>query len=285
MARRPPGREFERRRRIAGLVPGVQGDAEIGVFDARDGDAAVIRRARPAVRIEGQDLLVERQGLVELEAGLVLLADLDEQRDVLRIGPEPDAQGAERVLVLEDLLDLLVELRRRRRVGVDPVDLVPVPVEEQEERRPLDLVLLEDLLAGLGAPVSAVEDEVLLEEFLVGGVGIILLDQQFAGPSAAFLVEIEEQELVVGLRLGQGLLDRPGEPGLAEGGGGRHGKGENQSAGFFHLDLLVQELKPKHFSCPEVYPRPSAHVNRDQRPRRGRPGKGPHSSLGERPFP
>jgi hypothetical protein len=168
----------------------------------------------------------------------VLPGDLHKERDAFRVCPEPGAQGPERVLVLEDLLDLLVELRRRGLVCVDPVDLVPVPVEEQEERGPQDLVLLVDLFSDLGAPGSAVEDEVVFEELLVSGVGIVLLDQQFAGPSAAFLEEIEQQELVLGLRLGQGVLDRAGEPGLAEGRGGRKGEDEDQRGRSFHLDLL-----------------------------------------------
>jgi hypothetical protein len=69
-----------------------------------------------------------------------------------------------------------VEFRGRRLVGIDPVDLVPVPVEEQEEGRALDLEPLIDLLAGLGAARGAEKDEAVLEEFLVGGVGIILLN-------------------------------------------------------------------------------------------------------------
>jgi len=164
----------------------------------------------------------------------VLAGDPRQERDVLRIGSELGAEGAERALVPEDLLDLLVELRRRGGVGVDPVDLVPVPVEEQEKRRAQDLVPLVDLLSGLGAAGGAVEDEVVFDELLVNGVGVILLDQQLAGPSAAFLEEIEEQELVLGFRLGQGVLDRPCEPILAVGRGGRHGEGERQRQGFFH---------------------------------------------------
>jgi len=158
----------------------------------------------------------------------VLPGDLHQERDVLRVGAELGAEGAERALVPEDLLDLLVELRRRGSVGVDPVDLVPVPVEEQEERRAPDLVLLVDLLAGLGAAGGAVEDEVVLDELFVNGVGVILLNQQLAGPSAAFLEEIEEQELVLGFRLVQGVLDRPCEPVLAVGRRGRHGEGERE---------------------------------------------------------
>jgi hypothetical protein len=153
-----------------------------------------------------------------------------------------------------------VELRRRGRVGVDPVDLVPVPVEEQEERRPQDLVPLEDFLAGLGPSGGAIEDEVILDELLVDGVGIVLLDQQFAGPSAAFLEEIEEQELVLGFCFGQGVFDRSGEPGLAVGRGDRKDEDEGQQRdGFFHLDLLDSEADiERPFSDRQYSPGPEA---------------------------
>jgi hypothetical protein len=151
----------------------------------------------------------------------MLPGDLHKELDVRPLGRELSAQGPERILALEDLQDLLMEFRRRGRVGVDPVDLVPVPVEEQEERGPEDLVPLEDLFAGLGPSGGAIEDEIVFEELLVDGVGIVLLDQQFAGPSAAFLEEIEEQELVLGFCFGQGVFDRSGEPDLAVGRGGR----------------------------------------------------------------
>jgi hypothetical protein len=137
----------------------------------------------------------------------VLPGDLHQQRDVRPVGLELGAQGAEGVLAPEDLQDLLVELRSRGRVRVDPVDLLPVPVEEEDEGRSLDLEPLVDLIADLGAAGGAVKDEVVFDELLVGGIGIILLNQQLAGPSAAFLEEIEEQKPVLGLRLGQGIVD------------------------------------------------------------------------------
>jgi hypothetical protein len=128
-----------------------------------------------------------------------------------------------------------VELRGRGRVTIDPVDFVSVAVEEKEKRRSPDVELLNQGFAVLGAPIGAVEDEVIFEELLVFRLGIILLDQQLAGPSAAFLVEVEEQELVLRLGLGQGVLERSGEPGLAVGRRGRYGEGERQYKSFFHL--------------------------------------------------
>jgi hypothetical protein len=156
-----------------------------------------------------------------------------------------------------DLEDLLVEFPRRGGIAVDPVDLAAVAVEEQQEGRAADIERLGDLLTLPGAPDGPVEDEIVFQELLVGGVGVILLNQQLAGPSAAFLVEIEEQEFALRLGLGQSFVERSGQPGLALGRGGGQGEGERELDGFSHLDLLVSGaevgtiplLDPKYSPC------------------------------------
>jgi hypothetical protein len=106
------------------------------------------------------------------------------------------------------LLDLLQELVGRRAVADDPVDLVPVLVDEELGRRGIDLELLVNGVADLVAAGGAIKDDVLVEKIGVLGVVIELLDQQFAAPSAT-REEIDEDELVLFLGPGQRLVERP----------------------------------------------------------------------------
>jgi hypothetical protein len=68
-------------------------------------------------------------------------------------------------------------------------------------------------------PVGAVEDEILVQEILEFRILVKLLTQQSAAPSTT-PEEIEEDQLVLALGLGHGLVKRALEPilGRAEGG-------------------------------------------------------------------
>lgn len=80
--------------------------------------------------------------------------------------------------------------------------------------------------------VGPEENEMGVEIGMELGVGVVLLTEQLAGPSASG-VKIEEDQLVLGFRLGDGLVERSFEPGLGRGCGcedEHHGKAES----FFH---------------------------------------------------
>jgi hypothetical protein len=80
--------------------------------------------------------------------------------------------------------------------------------------------------------VGPKEDEMGVEIRMELGVGVVLLTEQLADPSAP-AVEIDEDQLILGLRLGDGLVERSFEPGLGRGYGcedEHHGKAES----FFH---------------------------------------------------
>jgi hypothetical protein len=50
----------------------------------------------------------------------------------------------------------------RRAVAVDPINLVTVPVQKKEKRRPLDLEFLEDFFPDFIPPRRPVKDKVVL---------------------------------------------------------------------------------------------------------------------------
>jgi hypothetical protein len=74
------------------------------------------------------------------------------------------------------------------------------------------------LIADFLIPVGAEEDEMGVQEILEFRIGVKLLTQQSAAPSAAG-VEIDEDELVLGLGFGHGLVQRAVEPALGRSGG------------------------------------------------------------------
>jgi hypothetical protein len=196
---------------------------ELGRFDVGDGglEVLVVVRGRPAAQVHGQDLLVELDALgrqlVRIAAG-ALAGQLENGLDVVGVLGEPGAQVAEGVDAGERLLDLLQEGVGRRAVADDPVDLPARLVDEELRRRGVDLEPLVDRVAVLLASDGAVEDDVGVEELGVLGVVVELLDQQFTAPSAT-RVEIDEDELVLFLGLGQRLFERSREDRGRLGGG------------------------------------------------------------------
>jgi hypothetical protein len=188
------------------------GEGERGRLDVGDDrlEVLVIIRSRLAAEVHGQDLLIELLGLgleVRRVAAGTLLGQLEDDLDVRRVLGVAGREVAIGVDAGQRLLDLLQELVGRRAVADDPIDLVAVLVDEQLGRSGVDLVLLVDGVADLVAAGGAVEDDVRIEEFGVLGVVVELLDQQFAAPSAT-REEIDEDELVLFLGLGQRLVER-----------------------------------------------------------------------------
>jgi hypothetical protein len=97
----------------------------------------------------------------------------------------------------------------------------------------LDLELLEQLVAELVFAVGPQKNEILGEEILIFGMAVILLTQQYAAPSAT-AVEIDQDQLVLALGLGHGLVQGALEPIL---GRGERGEDEHHEQGkeFFHV--------------------------------------------------
>jgi hypothetical protein len=201
----------------------------------------VVVGSGPAFEVHGQDLLIELRGplrqVVRIAVG-ALLGQLEDDLDVRRLLGVAVVQGAVRIDAAERFLDLLEELVGRRSVADDPVDLFPVLVDEELGRRRLDVEPFVGRVAVLFAPDGAIEDDALVEEIGVFGIVVELLDQQFAAPSAT-REEIDKDELVLFLGLGQRLVEGPREDRRRLGGGERSDEEEAGERGeFFHAALL-----------------------------------------------
>jgi hypothetical protein len=217
--------------------------SELGRFDIGNGRLAVfvIVGRRLASRVHGQDPLVEFVGLfrelVRIAVG-ALLGQLEDDLDIVGVLGVAVVQGAEGLDAGERLLDLLEELVRRRPISDDPVDLLPVLVDEELGRRRPDVEPLIGRVPVLFAPGRAIEDDVGVEEIGVFGIVVELLNQQFAAPSAT-RVEIDENELVLFLGLGQRLVEGPREDRRRLGGGERRDEEEAGERGeSLHAALL-----------------------------------------------
>ena len=191
--------------------------------------------------VEGDDLLVEFLGL-RLQCGrepaAAFFGELEDDFDVLGLFGEALAQGEVSVDAGDRLLDLFQEFVGRGSVADDPVDLFPVLVDEELRGRRVDVVLLVDGVAVLVAAAGAIEDDVLVEEIGVFGVVVELLNQQFAGPSAT-RVEVDEDEFVLFLGLGQRLVKGSGEDrGRLGGGEGGDEEEAGDNGEFLHAALL-----------------------------------------------
>jgi hypothetical protein len=116
-------------------------------------------------------------------------------------------------------------------------------VEEHDGRRGVDVEFLEGRGADLIAAVGAVEDEIRIQEVLELGGGVKLLTQQFTGPSAT-RVEIEKDQLLFGLGLGDGLVESALEPGLGRG-GGREDENRESDQRFFHFQPSPCSFQPR----------------------------------------
>jgi len=224
------------------------GESEFGRFDVRDRGLAVfvVVRGGPAAEVHGQDLLVELFAL-RLELGFVaagaFLSQLEDDLDVVRILGIAGREIPVGVDARQGLLDLLQELVGRRPVADDPVDLVAVLVDEELGRGGIDLVLLVDRVADLVAGGGPIEDDVLVEEIGVLGIVVKLLDQQFT-ESSATRVEIDEDELVLFLGLGQRLVEVSVEDRGCLGGGERGDEEETGDGGEFLHAVLLEEPCP-----------------------------------------
>jgi hypothetical protein len=139
---------------------------------------------------------------------------------------------------LKDLQDLFVEFIGRGAIATDPVDLLSVPIDEKQERGSGDIESLKNRISGFVSARRPVEDEILFKEFAVFRVAVILLTQQYTAPSAARGEEIQQQQLPLGLRLGQGVVDRARKPSLGREKGGGEKQNERKGKNFFHETLL-----------------------------------------------
>jgi hypothetical protein len=180
---------------------------EFGQLFAGHGLARLAGQGLRAVRIERGGFLEELQGLGPLIAGLILQAELDEGLGVLRVLRSRRLERGDGIGAGEDPLDLLQELFGRRLVAGDPVDLLPVTVQEEEERSAADAEPLDQALAGEIAAAGPIEYDVLFEELGELGDIVELLDQQLAVASAVLLEEVEEQELTARFGLGQRVFE------------------------------------------------------------------------------
>jgi hypothetical protein len=139
---------------------------------------------------------------------------------------------------LKDLQDLFVEFIGRGAIATDPVDLLSVPIDEKQERGSGDIESLKNRISGFVSARRPVEDEILFKKFAVFRVAVILLTQQYTAPSAARGEEIQQQQLPLGLRLGQGVVDRARKPSLGREKGGGEKQNERKDKNFFHETLL-----------------------------------------------
>jgi hypothetical protein len=110
-------------------------------------------------------------------------------------------------------------------------------VQNERRRRAADREPLEDRVSRRLAVVGQNEDEILVEERMELGVMVELLTQQSAGASAT-AIEIHEDELVLLLGLGRGLLQYPVEPVLGRSGGSENEE-DRKGEGFSHICLRI----------------------------------------------
>jgi hypothetical protein len=139
---------------------------------------------------------------------------------------------------LKDLLDLFVKFIGRGAIAADPVDLLSGPVQEKQEWGSGDIESLEDRIAGFVSSGRPVENKMIVQELSVFRVVVVLLAQQYTAPSAARGEEIQQQQLPLGLRLGQGIVDRAREPSLGREKGGGEKQNKRKGKNFFHETLL-----------------------------------------------
>jgi len=85
-----------------------------------------------------------------------------------------------------------VELIGWGAITADPVDFLPVPVDEKQERGSGDIESLKNRVSGFVSSRRPVEDEILFEEFAVFRIVVVLLTQQYTAPSAARGEEIQQ---------------------------------------------------------------------------------------------
>jgi len=108
---------------------------------------------------------------------------------------------------------------------------------------------VEESSAGRRIDIGEKKDKVGVQEFLEFRIGEELLTQQSAAPSASRM-KIDEDEFVLGLGLGHGLIKSALEPVLSPGGGGKE-KPDGQSERFFHAESpslkTKQSLQPLTF--------------------------------------
>jgi hypothetical protein len=71
-----------------------------------------------------------------------------------------------------------VELIGWRTIAADPVDFLPVPVEEKQKGSSGNIESLEDRIPSFVSSGSPVKDKILFQEFTVFWIIVVLLTQQ-----------------------------------------------------------------------------------------------------------
>jgi hypothetical protein len=232
-------------RRRVGLAPegGRLAQGEFGGLGIGNGRLEILVgvRALLSLGIEGDDLLVELLALRFQCRGVAIAALLSQLKGDLDVGRFLGvALGQDKIGVDagDGFLNLFQELVGGGAVADDPIDFLPVLVDEELRGRRVDAEFLVDRVADLIAARGPVEDDVFVEEIGVFRVVVELLNQQFAGPSAT-REKVDEDELVELLGLGQRLVEGAGED-RGRLGGGEGGDEEEAGDGgeFLHAVLL-----------------------------------------------
>jgi hypothetical protein len=174
-----------------------------------------------------------------------------------------------------------LELVGRGIVAQDPIHFGAAAVEEEDGGSGLDLELLEQLVAELLLAVGPQEDEILVQEILELGVAVVLLTQQYAAPSAT-AVEVDQDQLVLALGLGHGLVQGALEPGL--GGRQRSEDKHHDKEGemFFHgclAGIIFHARRGTQYPFPDFLG-PAHWIDPKKRRRALCPGKGTRKGKG-----
>jgi hypothetical protein len=183
---------------------------------------------------------------------VALQGELKGHGDVVRVFRVLLVEGLIGFDAFYGLLDLFQVSVRLPAVSDDPVDLAAVLIDEEIGRRRVDVESFVDGISDFVAARGAIKNDVVVEEIGVFGIVVELLNQQSAAPSAT-RVEVDKDELVGFLGLGQGLFERTAQDPRGLGGGER---GEEEQAGhgcrFLHRSLLgIRLAVPDNITHPE----------------------------------
>jgi len=173
------------------VLAAEEGDSAQGLFGGFGiGDygleIVVIKGTGRSGRVQRNDLAVELFCFITSRFALLdLLSKLENDLDVVGFFGVPVIESPIRICPGESFLDFLQKEVGRGPIASDPVQFLTVFVDKKDGRRPADFEPLEYGVPDFIAAASSVKDKVFSEEFGVFGIGVELLTQQSAGPSAA----------------------------------------------------------------------------------------------------
>jgi hypothetical protein len=151
--------------------------------------------------VERYDLAIKLLCFIASRFALLdLLSKLENDLDVVGFFGVPVVEGPIRIRPGESFLDFLQKEIGRGPIASDPVQFLTVFVDKKDGRRPADFEPLEYGVPDIIAAARPEKDEVFSEEFGVFGIGVELLTQQSASPSAAReKFDVEEFVFLFGL--------------------------------------------------------------------------------------